>query len=82
MRSSARTDPAEPPQELILPEINAADAEDVSNSTGIRVHMYGMKTWGSLFNQRQLVAMQTFVALVSTKALKAMEQGIPDARIS
>jgi putative DNA methylase len=34
----------------------------VSNSTGIRVHLYGMKTWGSLFNPRQLVAMQSLVA--------------------
>ena len=51
----------ERPSELILPEINASDAEDdVSNSTGIRVHLYGMKTWGSLFNQRQLVVMLTF----------------------
>jgi len=53
--------PVERPSELILPEVNADDAEDdVSNSTGIRVHLYGMKTWGSLFNPRQLVAMQTF----------------------
>jgi REP element-mobilizing transposase RayT len=52
----------ERPNELILPEINAQDAEDdVSNSTGIRVHLYGMKTWGSLFNPRQLVAIYTFV---------------------
>jgi adenine-specific DNA methylase len=53
---------AEQPQELILPEVNAEDAaDDVSNSTGIRVHLYGMRTWGSLFNPRQLVAIQTFV---------------------
>ena len=37
--------PAERPLELILPEVNAEDADDdVSNSTGIRVHLYGMKT--------------------------------------
>jgi adenine-specific DNA methylase len=52
----------ESPRELILPEINIDGAEDdVSNSTGIRVHLYGMKTWGSLFNHRQLVAMQIFI---------------------
>jgi adenine-specific DNA methylase len=52
------------PTEQILPEITASGTgDDVSNSTGIRVHNYGMKTWGSLFNQRQLVAMQTFVEL-------------------
>ena len=61
------------PAELILPEINAADAEeDVANSTGIRVHLYGMKTWGSLFNPRQLVAMQTFVDCLG-EAVRALE---------
>ncbi len=69
---------AERPQELILPEINADDAgEDVSNSTGIRVHLYGMKTWGSLFNQRQLVAMQTFVACLH-EAVAAMKEEVFD----
>ncbi|MYB06458.1 MAG: DUF1156 domain-containing protein [Gemmatimonadetes bacterium] len=68
----------ERPQELILPEVNSDDAmEGVSNSTGIRVHLYGMKTWGSLFNQRQLVAMQTFVASLH-QALQAMEKAVPD----
>jgi adenine-specific DNA methylase len=51
----------ERPIELILPEITGSDDENISNSTGIRVHLYGMKTWGSLFNPRQLLAMQTFV---------------------
>lgn len=51
------------PSESILPEITNTleDDERVSNSTGIRVHLYGMKTWGSLFNPRQLVVMQTFI---------------------
>jgi putative DNA methylase len=70
--------PAERPQELILPEVNADDADDdVSNSTGIRVHLYGMKTWGSLFNPRQLVAMQTFVACLH-EALEEMKKDIED----
>lgn len=61
------------PAELILPEINAADAEeDIANSTGIRVHLYGMKTWGALFNPRQLVAMETFVDCLG-EALVALE---------
>ena len=52
----------ERPSEPILPEITGNDEEDIGgNSTGIRAHLYGMKTWGSLFNPRQLVAMQTFV---------------------
>jgi putative DNA methylase len=68
----------ERPGELILPEINAANAgDDVANSTGIRVHLYGMKTWGSLFNPRQLVAMQTFVACLH-EALEAMRSEIAD----
>jgi adenine-specific DNA methylase len=71
--------PAERPQELILPEVNAEDVDDnVSNSTGIRVHLYGMKTWGSLFNPRQLVAMQTFVACLH-EALDAMKKEIEDS---
>ncbi|WP_447974572.1 DUF1156 domain-containing protein [Nitrospira sp. Kam-Ns4a] len=70
--------PAERPPELILPEVNADDADDdVSNSTGIRVHLYGMKTWGSLFNPRQLVAMQTFVACLH-EALAEMKKEIED----
>jgi adenine-specific DNA methylase len=50
------------PTEPILPEITqrGEEEEDVSNSTGIRVHQYGFKTWGSVFNSRQLVAVQTF----------------------
>ncbi len=67
----------ERPGELILPEINAEDAEDVANSTGIRVHLYGFKTWGSLFNTRQLVAMQTFVACLH-EALEVMRREIAD----
>ena len=68
----------ERPAELILPEINAQNAaDDVSNSTGIRVHLYGMKTWGSLFNHRQLVAMQTFVECLH-EALEEMGNEIFD----
>ena len=68
----------ERPSELILPEINVQDtAEDISNSTGIRVHLYGMKTWGSLFNPRQLVAMQTFIECLH-EALEAMKDEIID----
>lgn len=68
----------ERPPELILPEINAQDAaEDISNSTGIRVHLYGMKTWGSLFNPRQLVVMQTFVQTLH-EALDKMKEEISD----
>ena len=47
------------------------------NQWNVKTWLYGMKTWGALFNQRQLVAMQTFVASVH-EALEAMEQDIPD----
>jgi len=53
----------ERPGELILPEIyGAREDESTANSTGIRVHRHGMHTWGSLYNPRQLVAMQTFLS--------------------
>ena len=68
----------ERPSEPLLPEITGADAdENVVNSTGIRVHSYGMTTWGSLFNPRQLVAMQTFAACLQ-EALGAMSREIED----
>jgi adenine-specific DNA methylase len=67
----------ERPGEPILPEITSNDDADISNSTGIRVHLYGMKTWGSLFNPRQLLAMQTFVACLR-EALQPMRKEIPD----
>lgn len=74
----AASTPAERPQELILSEVNAEGAgNDVSNSSGIRVHLYGMKTWGSLFNHRQLVAMQTFVGCLYD-AMEAMKKEIHD----
>ena len=47
------------------------------NQWNVKTWLYGMKTWGALFNQRQLVAMQAFVASLH-EALKAMEQAIPD----
>lgn len=63
----------ERPSEPILPEITGNDDDDISNSTGIRVHLYGMKTWGTLFNSRQLLIMQTFVACLHD-ALTELEQ--------
>ncbi len=46
------------PSEPILPEITQGD-ERIPNSTGIRVHLYGFKTWGSILNPRQLLALHT-----------------------
>lgn len=48
-----------------------------ANEAGLRVHNYGFKTWGSLFNPRQLVAMQTFVGSLH-EALESMKDEIVD----
>jgi putative DNA methylase len=45
----------------------------------IKTWLYGMKTWGSLFNQRQLVVMQTFVEYLHN-ALKEMEKKVHDEK--
>jgi adenine-specific DNA methylase len=68
----------EKPREPILPEITSSEDDAVSNSTGIRVHLYGMKTWGSLFNCRQLVVMQTLVNALG-EALTEMRKETHDA---
>jgi putative DNA methylase len=66
----------ERPQELIRPEVTASE-ERVANRGDITVHLYGMKTWGSLFNARQLVAMHTFVTCLRD-ALDAMAHEVAD----
>jgi len=43
----------------------------------INLDLYGLYTWGSLFNPRQLVAMQTFVACLH-EALEAMKKEFGD----
>ena len=67
----------ERPSEPILPEITSNAGQHIINSTGIRVHLYGMKTWGSLFNPRQLLAMQTFIACLHD-VLVELERHEPD----
>jgi len=42
------------------PQERNADANDA----GLRVHNYGFKTFGSLFNERQIVLMQTLVGCI------------------
>lgn len=52
----------ERPNEYIVPEINAPNAPSDSGAhRSISVDIYGFKTFGSLFNPRQLLAMQTFI---------------------
>lgn len=69
--------PAERPQELILAEVSGSDAQ-VSHRGQFTTYMYGMKTWGSLFNPRQFVAMQTFVVCLH-EALEVMREEIADS---
>jgi len=49
-----------------------------ANEAGLRVHNYGFKTFGSLFNPRQLLAMQTFVSCLHD-ALAELEPHESDA---
>lgn len=69
----------EAPNEAIIPEVNGPDApSDVSHFRSINVDGYGMKTWGSLFNPRQLLAMQTLVSELRGE-LKSLENEENDA---
>jgi putative DNA methylase len=66
----------ERPSEVIRPEVTLSDWH-VANRGDITVHLYGMKTWGSLFNPRQLVVMQTFAGCLQ-EALEAVKKEIAD----
>jgi adenine-specific DNA methylase/REP element-mobilizing transposase RayT len=73
-----------PVEEADLAAFRAAAAMEVERPSepieegqwNIKTWLYGMKTWGSLFNPRQLVAMQTFVGclLEALERMKAVEQ--------
>jgi putative DNA methylase len=55
----------ERPGEYVVPEINAPTAApDAGAHASIRIDLYGFKTFGSLFNPRQLVAMHTLMSLL------------------
>ena len=56
----ARATKVDRPSELILAEVTGSD-KAVSHRGQFTTYLYGMKTWGSLFNPRQQVAMQTFL---------------------
>lgn len=60
------------PKELILQEVTSSD-EHVGHRGQFTTYLYGMKTWGSLFNHRQLVAIQTFVGCLH-EALEEMKR--------
>ncbi|GAB4243748.1 MAG: DUF1156 domain-containing protein [Thermoleophilia bacterium] len=47
------------------------------NQWNVKTWLYGMNTWGALFNPRQLVAMQTFVACLH-EAMDAMKEEVSD----
>jgi len=61
--ASRLSENVERPSEPIRPEVTQAK-EHVSHRGDITVHLYGMKTWGALFNARQLLVMQTFVCFL------------------
>lgn len=67
----------ERPTEPLLPEVTAVADEDdaATNSTGIRVHQYGLKTWGALFNERQLLVLQTATRLVQEAISEVLKEG-------
>ncbi len=67
----------ERPHELIRPEVTGSD-EHVSSRGDITVHLYGMKTWGSLFNPRQMIAMHT-LAMCLSDALTQLGHHEPNA---
>jgi len=65
------------PREAIRPEVTESPTR-VANRGDITVYLYGMKTWGSLFNTRQLATMHTFTVCLR-EALVAMQSEIADA---
>lgn len=58
-------------------EVESPKERIPNNQWNVRQWLYGMKTWGELFNQRQLVAMQAFVSSLH-EALKEMDQLLSD----
>lgn len=74
--TDARAIDVEVPAEYIVPEINGPDASpDAGAHRSINLELYGVTRWGQLFNHRQLVAMQAFVASLH-EGLEAMEREI------
>jgi putative DNA methylase len=72
----------ERPSEYIVPEINAPNApSDAGAHRSISVDIYGFKTFGSLFNSRQLIAMQTLVECLHD-ALAELEKREPETEYS
>jgi len=47
-----------------------------NNQWNVKTWLYGMNTWGSLFNPRQLLAMQTFIACLHRALTELEQQGI------
>lgn len=65
-------------REYIVPEINAPNAPpDAGPHRSISVDLYGFKTFGSIFNERQLVTMHTLVSCLR-EALEAIEAQVVD----
>ncbi len=76
--ASAADFAGERPGEYIVPEINSPSADlDAGSHRSINLELYGLKRWGQLFNQRQLAAMNTFIACLQD-ALGSIRSEIPD----
>lgn len=70
----------ERPGEYIVPEINGPNASpDAGAHRSISVDIYGFKTFGSLFNARQLIVMQTFIACLRDAQLE-LERNEPNSQ--
>ncbi len=72
-QASRLAETVERPSEYIVPEINAPNAPpDAGAHRSISIELYGFKTFGSLFNPRQLVAIQTLIVCLR-EAIVEME---------
>lgn len=66
----------ERPSEPIRPEVTLS-GEYVSSRGDITVYLYGLRTWGALFNARQTLAMQTIVDCLG-EAVQQLEKSESD----
>ena len=69
----------ERPGEYIVPEVNAPNTPtDSGPHRSISVDLYGLKTFGSLFNPRQLLAMQTLTRNTQEALVELRKRGVSD----
>ena len=66
----------ERPAEFILPEVSGSDTP-VAHRGQFTTFVYGMETWGKLFNDRQLVAVQTLVGCWHDACAQMEREAVP-----